>query len=160
DSSSAMSEPRLRPEQTNPPPTYTVGEVASAWVPWVLLTLFVFAWGIPEVKTALGVPSKEERSAFLASDDQALVKPTYVGIKMPGLHKQMTRVPPVVPKPETEPAVYDFGWLAGTGSGIFLAALVSAVWLRIPPVQVLRIFLHTCYKMRWPLFTIACMLAI
>jgi lactate permease len=135
-------------------------QVVSAWVPWVLLTLFVFAWGIPEVKSALGMPSKNERSAFLSGPDQTLVKPTYIGIKVPGLHKQISRVSPVVPKPEIEPAVYDFGWLAGTGSGIFLAALVSSVWLRISPLQVLRIFFNTCYKMRWPLFTIACMLAI
>ena len=32
--------------------------------------------------------------------------------------------------------------------------------MRIPPGRVVRLFLSTCYRMRWPLFTIACMLAI
>src|SRR5262249_322253 len=89
-----------------------------------------------------------------------LLKSTYVGLQVPDLHKQIARVKPVVPEREIEPAVYDFGWLAGTGTGIFLAALLSSVWLRLPPLAVLRVFLDTCYRMRWPLFTIACMLAI
>lgn len=140
---------------------YAPKQIAAAWVPWLLLTVFVFLWGIPEVKTWLGMPNKDERAAFLlARADQTLVKPTYIGVKVPGLHREIARVPPVVPNREIESAVYDFGWLAGTGTGIFLAALVSAVWLRIPPLQVIQIFLRTCYKMRWPLFTIACMLAI
>src|SRR5262249_46729080 len=45
-------------------------------------------------------------------------------------------------------------------SGIFLAAVVSAGWLRISPQRFLHIFARTCVTMRWPLFTIACMLAI
>jgi lactate permease len=163
----ATSPPPLETAITARPPaareatvSYTPGQVLAAWVPWVLLTVFVFLWGTPQVKTALGIPSREEQAAYAASPDSVLLKPTYIGVKVPGLHKQIARVPPVVPGREIEPAVYDFGWLAGTGTGIFLAALVSSVWLRIPPMQVVRIFLTTCYKMRWPLFTIACMLAI
>src|SRR5262249_19871672 len=145
---------------TTPPITYTASQVVSAWVPWVLLTVFVFLWGIPQIKTLLGNPTREEQAAYAASTDSILLKPTYIGVKVPALHKHIPRVPPVVPGREIEPAVYDFGWLAGTGTGIFLAALVSAIWLRMAPIQVVRVFLSTCYKMRWPLFTIACMLAI
>jgi lactate permease len=32
--------------------------------------------------------------------------------------------------------------------------------MRLPPRRFLRIFLLTCRRMRWPLFTAACMLAI
>ena len=46
------------------------------------------------------------------------------------------------------------------GTGIFIAAIFSASWLGIGLGRFLRIFAGTCYKMRWPLFTIACMLAI
>src|SRR5262249_11742825 len=136
----------LSPE-TTPQANYTASQVISAWVPWVLLTVFVFLWGIPQVKTVLGNPTREEQAAHAASADSILLKPPYIGVKVPGLHKHIARVPPVVPGREIEPAVYDFGWLAGTGTGIFLAALLSAVWLRMPPVQVVRVFLSTCYKM-------------
>jgi len=141
-------------------PSYTTAQVASAWTPWALLTLFVFLWGIPQVKTLLGVPGKAERDAFAASSDTVLVKPTFIGVKVPGLHKEIARVHPVVPEKEIESATYDFAWLAGTGTGIFLAALVSAAWMRMSLGQVVRAFFDTCWRVRWPMFTIAVMLAI
>src|SRR5439155_25681656 len=48
----------------------------------------------------------------------------------------------------------------GTGTGIRFAAALSAVWLGIGPRRFLQIFGQTCWRMRWPLFTIASMLAI
>jgi lactate permease len=115
-------------------------QVVSAWIPWALLTLFVFCWGLPQVKAALGRYS--------------------IKIEVPRLHKQVARTAPVVAEPKTEEAVYDFNWLSATGTGIFLAAVLSAVWLRIPPGRFVHLFGLTCYRLRWPLFTIACMLAI
>jgi lactate permease len=51
-------------------------------------------------------------------------------------------------------------WLSTTGTGIFLAALVSACWLRIGVVDAARQFWRTLVRMRWALLTIACMLAV
>src|SRR6185295_8873645 len=50
--------------------------------------------------------------------------------------------------------------LSATGTGILCAAILSAAWLQVSPARFLVIFARTCYAMRWPLFTIACMLAI
>ncbi|MGE3776691.1 MAG: L-lactate permease, partial [Pirellulaceae bacterium] len=141
-------------------PHHTARQIASAWMPWVLLTLFVFLWGTPQVKSLLGVPGKVVRDEFHASADSWLIRPAYLSLKVPLLHKQVARVAPVVAERETEAAVFEFGWLAATGTGIFLAALVSAVWMGIPPVTVLRLFGSTCWRVRWPMFTIACMLAL
>src|SRR5262249_32938488 len=119
------------------------GAVVSAWVPWALLTAFVFCWGLPPVKHALNSVTLEP--------------------EVPGLHKRVARTAPVVegePEAHREKATYAFNWLSATGTGIFLAALASACWLRVPPRRVLRIGAVTCYRLRWPLFTIACMLAI
>jgi lactate permease len=115
-------------------------QVVSAWVPWVLLTGFVFVWGLPHFKTA--------------------TEGTVVNLEVPGLHRQVARHEPVASKAEAEAAVFAFNWLSATGTGIMLAALVSAVWMRIAPLAVLKIFLDTCQRMRWPLATIACMLAV
>ncbi|HJZ94673.1 MAG TPA: L-lactate permease [Gemmataceae bacterium] len=114
--------------------------VASAWVPWVLLTLFVFTWGLPQVKEVLN-----------------RVTPQW---EVQGLHKAMIRSAPVVPAPKAEEARFDFVWLSATGTGIFLAAAASAAWLRVSPRRLARIWLRTVYQMRWPLVTIAAMLAI
>jgi lactate permease len=142
------------------PPKHTRGQVVSAWMPWALLTTFVFLWGIPQIKTKLGVPDKATRDAFQKGPDQVMIKPTYFGVKVPLLHLRVARVFPVVREPEKEPAIYEFGWLAGTGTSIFLAAIMSAIWLRIPMRTTFRIFGETCYRVRWPMFTIACMLAL
>jgi lactate permease len=127
-----------------PPPRgelpYTARQVASAWVPWGLLTIFVFVWGLPGFK--------------------AMLKPTVLQVQVAGLHDRIAREPPVVEKREPEHALYDLNTLSATGTGIFLAALVSAVWLRVNPRRFLRVLAETTWKMRWPLFTIACMLAI
>jgi lactate permease len=122
--------------------TYAVSQIASAWVPWLILSSCVFVWGLPQVRTMLdGISSRSWPVAYL---DQ---------------HVRRDR--PVVEQPEErEPAVYRFNWLSATGTGIFVAALVSAGWMRIAPAVFVRIFFRTVYQMRWPLATIAMMLAI
>jgi lactate permease len=114
--------------------------VVSAWVPWVLLTVLVFLWGLPPVK------------AFLS---RASVK-----VPVPGLHGAVARARPVVPAPVVEDAVYDLNGLGATGTGIFLAAVLSAGWLGVPPARFLRIAGQTLHRLAGPLLTIACMLAI
>ena len=59
-----------------------------------------------------------------------------------------------------KPAEFRFNWLSATGTGIFVAAILSALWLRISPRRYLLCFADTLRRLRWPLFTIACMLAI
>src|SRR5581483_11080712 len=72
----------------------------------------------------------------------------------------------VAPEPQKgepgkpEAAKFAFNWLSATGTAIFVAAVLSAAWLRVGPGCFLRIFGATCYRMRWPLCTIACMLAL
>jgi lactate permease len=106
----------------------------------VLLTAFVFAWGLPPVKKGL--------------------EPAGLQMQVPGLHQTVERTAPVVASTHKESAVFKFNALSATGTGIFLAAIVSACWLRVRPRRFLWLWLLTCYRLRWPLFTIACMLAI
>jgi lactate permease len=115
--------------------------IVNAWIPWMLLTLFVFAWGTPQFKDALG-------------------KPTAIEAQVPHLHQVIARTPPVVSERKAEDAIYKFNWLDATGTGIFLAAVLSALWLRMSPARFANILVGTLWSVRWPLFTIACMLAI
>jgi lactate permease len=121
-------------------PSYSRRQVVSAWMPWVLLTAFVFLWGLPPVKQALnGVGWR---------------------VEVPRLHRVVERTVPVVARPYRESAVFSFNILSATGTGIFLAAVLSAWWMRVRPRRFLWLWLVTCFRLRWPLFTIACMLAI
>jgi lactate permease len=123
------------------------GAVVRAWVPWLLLSLFVFLAGEGHVKKWLNDLSSP-------------------GIVVPGLDGRIYRAPPVAPEPEEgkrlkpESAVFRFSWLSATGTAILAAAVLSAVWLGVGPGRFLRIFAATCHRMRWPLVTIACMLAL
>ena len=63
---------------------------------------------------------------------------------------------------DTKPkaAEFRFNWLSATGTGIFVAAIFSAIWLGITPVRFGRAFLQTLHRLGESLFTIAMMLAI
>jgi lactate permease len=117
-------------------------------------------WGLPQVKTFLGASTKDERDTFAVGDSEVELRATTALIQVPGLHQQIQRGKDVTKKPKPEDAIYELNWLSATGTGIFLAAILSAAWLGIGPRRFFRILGQTCYKMRWPLFTIACMLAI
>lgn len=154
--------------------SHTLGEVVSAWVPWVLLSVCVFVWGLPQVKTffdgglttaaiaARAAKSKTETAELKSWErPNALAGATAVAVEVPFLHKRILRdVPVVAQKGEAEAAVFRFNWLSATGTGILVAAILSAMWMRISPAQFVVTFGETVYRMRWPLFTIAVMLAI
>ncbi|HET6883818.1 MAG TPA: lactate permease LctP family transporter, partial [Pirellulales bacterium] len=135
------------------------GQVAYAWTPWVLLSLMVFLWGWPPVKTFLN-GGAEKQPNLLAGRSK-------ISVAVPGLDKLVYRTAPVARVPEgldraadPEKAVYDLNWLSATGTGIFLAAVLTAAWLRIGPRVFVEIFFSTLWRMRWALLTIACMLAL
>jgi lactate permease len=117
------------------------GQVFRAWVPWLLLSVFVFLAGVRNVKEWL-------------NDVGSFQTP------VPGLHLRINRAEPVVPAPRAEEAIFRLPWFSATGTAIFAAAVLSAGWLGVSPARFLRIFAITCYRVRWPLFTIACMLAL
>jgi lactate permease len=142
----------------------TPGTVLRAWVPWLLLSLFVFLAGERHIRDRL-----EGTKPFPWQSETA--EPVLKGISVaevtvPQLHERIRRTPPVVPEPlpgeeiKPEKAVYRLNWLSATGTAIFLAAIFSAAWLRVAPHTFARTFLRTCVRMRWPLVTIACMLAL
>ena len=137
---------------------------ARVWAPWVILSLFVGLWGSLPVKEVLnGCPTKLKEGETRAAISETLciyTKPLYSEYKMPGLHEQVQKVPPVVAKPEPEKAVYKFNILSATGTSIFLAALVSAFVLGYGLLDIFRIFGRTLWMVRFSLLTIAAMLAV
>jgi lactate permease len=153
---------------------YNTGQVISAWIPWVLLSVCVFIWGTPQARTFLdgGLTAKqiEAKKAKSPTGEVKLKwweKPnTLAGISsfpvsIPYLDGKIYRdVPVVEAKEKPETAIFKFNWLSATGTGILFAAILSAAWMRVPPRQFIAVFIETIHRMRWPLFTIAVMLAI
>jgi lactate permease len=135
-----------RRQQAITPRRYTGVEVAKAWLPFAILSVFVLLWGLPFVKTAMG---KATTPAFQNG-----------GWEIPSLHKAVFRAPPVVTKPTPENAKFDFNWLTATGTGCFLAALLSAVTLGVKPKRIVQIFANTTHRMRFAIVAMSCMLGL
>ena len=112
----------------------------KAWMPWIILSLVVFGWGLPRVQDRL--------------------KRVSVDIPVPVLNEAVVRVPPVVRQPEPEKAVFTFQWLSATGTGLFLSGIVSGLLLGLAPGTLAGIFAGTVWRVRWSLLTIAAMLAL
>lgn len=130
----------------------TAGRVAYAWTPWALLSVMIFLWGWPSWKETLN-GGKPDAPNALAGISKA-------SFEVPYLHRLIYRTTPVVSTPAAEKAVYELNWLSATGTSIFLAAILSAIWLRVGPRVFFAQLLETLYCVRWALLTIACMLAL
>ncbi|WP_343591164.1 L-lactate permease [Paracidovorax wautersii] len=113
----------------------------AAWTPWLILSVFVFIWGLPPVKAWLN----------------GLFAPKF---PIDGLHNMIMKMPPVVTTPHPEGAVYTLNLLSATGSGILLAAIVSALVMKYNPVAIVRTFFKTLWMVRYSLLTIVLMLAL
>jgi len=120
---------------------HTRSDVVRAWVPWIILSVLVFIWGLPQMKAWL--------------DGISIIR-----IPVPGLHNIVYRVPPVAPTPRPEAAVYVLNWLSATGTGIFVAALVAGFVMRYSPLELLRAYGRTLVLVRFSLITIAAMLSL
>lgn len=134
------------PEETKSP-TQNTALVRRAWVPWILLSVLVFIWGVPQVKQQL--------DAFSAPK-----------FEMPRLHNTTVRVFPVVPKPTSEKptkpeaAVFKLNWLSATGTGILAAAILAGLYMGFSCSELLRVYRRTLWTVRFSLITIAGMLAV
>jgi lactate permease len=130
--------------------SYTGGQIAKAWMPFAILSLFVLLWGLPSVKGFLNRHTTPQYSPVASQN----------GWDFPVVHRTISRDKPVVAKPTPENAKYDFNWLTATGSACFLAALVSGLLLGVPIKEMFQVFGRTLYKLRFAIIAIACMLGL
>jgi lactate permease len=136
---------------------YTAGQIAKAWLPFAILSLFVLAWGLPSIKLAM---NKATTPAFTVVMPDGKNRPGPAGWDWPYLHAKVFRTAPVVAKPAAEAARFDFNWLTATGTGCFLAALVSGLILGLSPGKILKIFGGTLFRLRFAIVAMTCMLGL
>jgi len=140
--------------------------VMRAWMPWIILTVFVFAWGTQSFKNMFDTrPAIDPvtQSAKLDPTGKPLreANPIFApAVTFTTLHLQIEKVPPVVAAPKAEEAVYKFTWLTATGSGILLAAIVGGLLMGYSIPQLIKQYLRTLWVVRFSLITIAAMLAL
>jgi lactate permease len=140
--------------------------VMRAWMPWIILTVFVFAWGTQGFKNMFDTrpaidPVTQSAKLDPAGKPLREANPIFApAVTFTSLHLQIEKVPPVVAAPKAEEAVYKFTWLTATGSGILLAAIVGGLLMGYSIPQLIKQYLRTLWVVRFSLITIAAMLAL
>jgi lactate permease len=130
------------PSPAAPGPQGFGESVWLAWLPWLILTGFILAWGTPAVKEALdGVFSSSLTVGWL----DGLVQ----------------RMPPVAAAgAAAEGAKWKLNLLGATGTGILAAAVSAGLVMGFPLGRLALVYLQTLWKVRLSLLTIGAMLAL
>ena len=134
---------------------YTWGQTINAWVPWVILIAMCGLWGLAEWKTFLNglLGFIQVKTSFLGG---ALVGPLSAPVwNMPLLDGQVQRVPPVLAtgKPP-EAAKFLINWLSAAGTGVFVAAVFTGLYLRMDGPTWRQAVSRTASRMKIPTLVI------
>src|SRR5206468_7872407 len=105
---------------------YSGRQIARAWMPFAILSIFVLCWGLPSIKTALNQATTPSFKVVMADGKP---RPGPPGWDWPYLHGKVSRTAPVVANPTAEAARFDFNRLTATGTGCFLAAILAGLLL-------------------------------
>ena len=139
---------------------HTGGQVILAWVPYLLLVVFVLTWGERSIKPSINEFGNSVIPAALPTTAGSADGMVATRLMVPGLHNQITRVEPVVPKPTPYAALYELNWLSASGTACFLAILATALVLRVRPAQVVKTYVDTFTQLKFAILTIASMLGL
>jgi lactate permease len=117
-----------------------VGQLISAWSPFLLLVMCVLIWGLKPV--------------------QAELAHTAIRFPWPGLHRLVQRMPPVAVRATAYDAIYTFNWLSASGSACFVATILSAIVLRMSPAAFFAVLGRTVRQLLMAEATIATVLGL
>ena len=120
---------------------FSTGEVIRAWLPYGILAIMVFLWGLEPVK--------------------ALLKPLGTTFEWPLLHKLVIKTAPIVAKNTPYPAVFNVNIGSAAGTAIFIAGLLSV--LVLPNYGFGKAFAclgRTIKTLKWAIATISMILGL
>lgn len=112
-----------------------------AWLPWLILVVVVFIWGLPQVKALLDTIFRFQWP-------------------FPGLDRLVQRMPPVVVQPEVERALLNINLLSATGTAILLSGLIAGKVLGLRVLEIARIWGRSLVMVSPSLLTISAMLGL
>ena len=140
---------------------YTVGQTVEAWIPWAILILCCALWGSPSFKKAANESMKNVKF------DTTLLGSKFAGTlslpvwSMPDLDKKVQRMPPVAkPGAKPETAAFTINWISAAGTGVFVAALLSGLALRMNGQQWKESVTRTAKRMKVPVLVIGQLLGL
>jgi lactate permease len=134
---------------------HSAGEVFMAWVPYLLLVVFVLAWGDADIKLKINTFTHNLLPAWVPSAPRQLNR-----LLVPGLHNAITQMPPVTKAPAPYAALFEFNWLSASGTACLLAIFATALLLRVRPGRVAGLYVATFKQLKLAILTIALMLGL
>ena len=118
--------------QTSVEIKYTSLQILRAWSPFIIMTLFIIAWGFQPVKDILNSIG-------------------FIKFKIPGLDNAILQ-------PDGNPLAikaFDFNYLSTPGTAVVFAALISIPLIGISIRESIKIFGATLKQLMFPIITIA-----
>lgn len=114
---------------------YTPREIFRACSPFIMLTLFVIAWGMPPIKALLNELGQKQ-------------------FEFPFLHNAISDKNGVA-----IPHIFRFNYLSAAGTAILFASIVTIPLIGLSYKQGIKIFGETLKQLRFPILTISSVLA-
>jgi lactate permease len=135
DSVTPPSDSTAPTRSTAPAPPATRLRLLWALSPFIALTVIIIIWGIQPVKDWLNAKGT-------------------LTFQVPGLHNAILDV-----NGHPIPHLFRLNYLSAAGTAIMLAALISLALSGLRPREGLRVFTSTVHQLRYPILTIAAVLA-
>ena len=125
---------------------YSFGEVIRARIPFIILAVMVFFWGLPQFK------------AFLDGISGSIATK---GFAWPMLDGMVSRTLPVVPAETPYAAFFKFGWLSAGGTAILLSGFFAVPFMpKYGYGKAIACFMRTLKQLTFPILTIAMILGL
>ena len=122
---------------------YGAGKVIYAWIPFILVTLFMIVWSLPAFK------------AFSAS------MPIKINIgPWPGLHGVVYRAAPIVPEPAVYAANFSFDLLAAIGTALLIISVLTTLIFKMKFSTFAEVLAATFKQLKFALLTMILVLSI
>ncbi len=115
-------------------------DALMAWAPYGLLVVCILFWSYKPVQVQMAHASLK--------------------FAWPGLHNLVMKMPPVTTKPVPYEAFYTLPWLSASGTACLVAALLTALVLRVSPSRFMKILGKTARQLALAELTIAVVMAL
>ena len=116
---------------------YASGQVLKAWSPYIILTVMVTLWGIPQIKTILN-----DRSLAWVQNVPAVMGHLFNAAGVPTTLQ------------------FNIPFLGLAGTAVFISAIITKFVLKLSWIDFVKTFGVTCKEMAFPLVTIMSVLAL
>ena len=122
---------------------YSAGNIAHAWTPFILITVFMVIWSLPAFKTfSAGLPFKIAIGPW------------------PGLHGAVLRTAPIVKEPAVYAATFNFDLFAAIGTALLFVSVLTTLFFGMKSSVFGEVLAATFKQLKFALLTMLLVLSI